>query len=272
MLQRIITGSILVVMLIIIVALGGWVFALVATLAVCLGMREEFHALTLKGHRPVQWPTWAGMVLAIPVLLTFSYRAIVPLLLGVCFVTITVVIFRDKPSLEDAFFSLMPLLTITLPGMFLISFTQVEPKAAQVVLLALVFLPAVLNDTFALFVGSKVGGPKLCPAVSPHKTISGAIGGMAGSVLGVLLVIGIGTLTAPELSAMLPSLPVCLLLGLIGGFVGQVGDLFASLVKRHCGIKDFSNIFPGHGGMMDRMDSILFATFAVFCFRILIAV
>ena len=269
MLQRVTTGIILVVALITIVAVGGWVFALVASLAVCLGMREEYQALTIKGHRPVQWPTWAGIALAIPVLLAFSYRAIVPLLLGVCFATVTNVIFRDKPKLDDALISLMPLLTVTLPGMFLISFVAVEPKAMQIVLLALVFVPAILNDTFAMLVGAKVGGPKLCPAVSPHKTVSGAIGGMVGSILGVLLVIGIGILAAPELANLLPSLPVCLALGLIAGFVGQVGDLFASLVKRHCGIKDFSNIFPGHGGMMDRMDSILFATFSVFCFRML---
>ncbi len=269
MLQRTITGVILAAGLILIVAIGGWIFALVASLAICIGMREEYHALTVKGHRPVEWPTWAGMVLAVPILLTYSYRAIVPLLLGVLFVTITCVIFRDEPKLEDALLSLVPLLSITLPGMFLLSFLAVEPKGLQIVLFALVFVPAILNDTFALLVGSKVGGKKLCPGVSPHKTISGAIGGMCGSMLGVLLTVGVGSLAVPGLNTLLPSLPICLALGLLSGFVGQVGDLFASLVKRHCGIKDFSNIFPGHGGMMDRMDSILFATFAVFCFRIL---
>ena len=59
-----------------------------------------------------------------------------------------------------------------------------------------------------------------------------------------------------------------LLLGLIGGFVGQMGDLFASLVKRHCGLKDFSSIFPGHGGMLDRLDSVLFMAVLMYCFRL----
>ena len=59
-------------------------------------------------------------------------------------------------------------------------------------------------------------------------------------------------------------------LGVIGGAVGQIGDLFASLVKRHCGIKDFANLFPGHGGMLDRMDSILFMALVMMCYRLLV--
>ena len=54
------------------------------------------------------------------------------------------------------------------------------------------------------------------------------------------------------------------MLGLLGGFAGQTGDLFASLIKRHCGIKDFGSIFPGHGGMMDRVDSVLFTTVVLY--------
>ena len=57
-----------------------------------------------------------------------------------------------------------------------------------------------------------------------------------------------------------------MLIGLVGGIAGQVGDLFASLIKRHCGIKDFGSLFPGHGGMLDRMDSILFTSVVVYCF------
>lgn len=69
---------------------------------------------------------------------------------------------------------------------------------------------------------------------------------------------------------MLPTWWEYLLIGLIGGVAGQMGDLFASMVKRHCGIKDFSNLFPGHGGMMDRLDSILFMAVVMFCFYLLI--
>jgi len=58
------------------------------------------------------------------------------------------------------------------------------------------------------------------------------------------------------------------ILGLVGGFVGQMGDLFASLVKRHCGLKDYSSLFPGHGGMLDRLDSVLFMAVLMYCYRL----
>lgn len=268
MLQRTITGVILFAALVLIVALGGWVFAVVASLAICIGMREEYHALNVAGHRPVQWPTWCGMLLAIPILLTYSYRAIVPLLLSVCFITFIIVIFRNEPRLDDALLSIMPLLTVTLPGMILVSFLAVVPKSLQVTLFALIFVVSILGDTMAYFIGSRVGGRKLCPNVSPNKTLSGAIGGMVGSLLGALIT-GAVAYALTEQSVPLPTTFQLVIIGLIGGVAGQVGDLFASLIKRHCQIKDFSSLFPGHGGMMDRMDSILFVSLVVFCYRII---
>ena len=68
--------------------------------------------------------------------------------------------------------------------------------------------------------------------------------------------------------AQLPTWWQYALLGLVGGVAGQMGDLFASLVKRHCGIKDFSNLFPGHGGMLDRLDSILFMAVVMICYQL----
>ena len=77
--------------------------------------------------------------------------------------------------------SVLPLFTVMLPGMCIVVMAQVQPKAVQVVLLSLTFAVPVLGDTLAFFVGSRVRGPKLCPAVSPNKTISGAIAGLGGS-------------------------------------------------------------------------------------------
>ena len=132
----------------------------------------------------------------------------------------------------------------------------------------LVFAVPLVGDMFALFVGSAVGGKKLCPAVSPHKTVAGAIGGLGGSVLAAMVVCAIAaSVCNPATLAKLPSWWAYLLMGIFGGVVGQVGDLFASLVKRHSGIKDFSNLFPGHGGMLDRLDSVLFMAVLVYCYR-----
>ena len=166
--------------------------------------------------------------------------------------------------------SVLPLFTIVLPGMCIVALAQVQPKALQVVLLSLVFAIPVLGDTMAFFVGSRVRGPKLCPAVSPNKTISGAVAGLVGSLVAAAAVGVVSLIFCDQATlAQLPTWWQYGLLGLVGGVAGQMGDLFASLVKRHCGIKDFSNLFPGHGGMLDRLDSILFMAVVMICYRLL---
>jgi phosphatidate cytidylyltransferase len=115
----------------------------------------------------------------------------------------------------------------------------------------LVLFAVMACDSLAYFVGSSFGKHKLYPAVSPKKSIEGGLGGLVGSCLGVWL--------AKVL--FLPALSVehVILVGLLIGVVGQIGDLFESLLKRACGVKDSGGIFPGHGGILDRLDSLLFA-------------
>ena len=76
-------------------------------------------------------------------------------------------------------------------------------------------------------------------------------------------------LVAGDARPLLPAWYVYLILGILGGVVGEMGDLFFSLVKRHCGMKDFSNLFPGHGGMLDRLDSVLFMAVLMLCYRLM---
>lgn len=102
---------------------------------------------------------------------------------------------------------------------------------------------------------------KLCPEISPKKTIAGSIGGAIGGVLG-----GLGVYYAQLLWDAHEGLIPLLLLGLLCGLLGQIGDLFASSIKRYAGIKDFGSIFPGHGGMLDRVDSVLICAPMVFMF------
>lgn len=270
MLQRVITGSLLIIGLALVLYLGGWVFAVVAMAAICVAMREEFQALAVAGHRPVWWPTFVAMVASIPLMLLSSGNRLMSLLLILmlanCLMVLIWVIFREEPRLIDALVSVMPMFAILLPGICLISLLRIEAKSLQVTLLCLVFAISVIGDTMAYFVGTRVGGRKLCPAVSPNKTVSGAIGGLVGSVLGALTVGGIAAIWPPLDGTVPPSFIQYLLIGFVGGIAAQVGDLFASLIKRHCGIKDYGNLFPGHGGMLDRMDSILFTSVVVYCF------
>jgi phosphatidate cytidylyltransferase len=105
------------------------------------------------------------------------------------------------------------------------------------------------TDTFAYFVGWTVGKTPMAPVLSPGKTVEGAVGGLVGAVI-VGLCFGLW-IHLPWVHSLVG--------GVIAGLAGQIGDLFASALKREAGIKDFGRIMPGHGGILDRVDSLLFS-------------
>ncbi len=120
------------------------------------------------------------------------------------------------------------------------------------------FQLAISTDLFAYFVGKTMGKHKLIEAVSPKKTVEGAIGGVVGCILSSFV---FAYLWLPQISYF-----DMLLLAFIGSIASQVGDLTASKIKRYCKIKDFGDIIPGHGGALDRLDSILFTALIVFVY------
>ena len=120
------------------------------------------------------------------------------------------------------------------------------------------------GDTCAYFAGRAFGRHKLCPKVSPKKTVEGAVGGVLGTMLfGVVITVAY-SLIADRTEAFTQSnigvsmYLIIALLGVVAAVLGIYGDLFASVVKRQCGIKDYGTIFPGHGGILDRFDSVMF--------------
>lgn len=149
--------------------------------------------------------------------------------------------------------------------------------------ITLMFLVPTFTDIMAYLIGSTVRGKKLCPTISPNKTISGAVGGLFGGILGAGLVL-LFTFLATVYSVNILGLAMLtdtwagtiinlLVLGLFGSVFDQVGDLFASFIKRRSGIKDFSKLLPGHGGVLDRVDGFIFCGvffYLYFAFMILI--
>lgn len=264
--QRIVTGACLIAVLTLVLCLGGWYFAVAVFLATMLAIHEELNALKVGGHRPVCWTSYVALCLAVPAMRFYSSLAIIPILTVLGFFLVLQVMRREEPDLIDILVSVLPMITLVLPCMCLIGLLD-SPVSLQKMLLVMVFAVAVGGDTFAYFIGSAVGGPKLCPHISPHKTVAGSIGGLLGSVLCAVVV---GRLFSLGGAAPYPALWGDVLVGLLGGFAGQVGDLFESMVKRHCGIKDFGTIFPGHGGMLDRLDSIFFTCIIVYSYRALL--
>lgn len=138
-----------------------------------------------------------------------------------------------------------------------------ELGALSLVALLLTFVISPLCDTMAYLVGSMIGGKKLCPKISPKKTWSGAIGGLFGGLLGGLLVY---LIFRPEIVGV-TSVVTAIIFGLIGlfaAFLTEAGDLFESFIKRKLGVKDSGKILPGHGGVLDRIDGMLFACLFIY--------
>lgn len=127
--------------------------------------------------------------------------------------------------------------------------------------LLLVLNFACVCDMGAYFVGVSMGKTKLCPEISPKKTVEGALGGIISSVIISLVITLCYGYFDKILSILLITIPLCV--------VGMIGDLFASVIKRKVGIKDYGNLIPGHGGILDRVDSILFISPLVFCLMLL---
>jgi len=116
------------------------------------------------------------------------------------------------------------------------------------------FVVAFLSDAGAYFVGLKFGKHKLAPVVSPNKTIEGALGGIATAMLGMLVYALILDLIP---GGFIVNYALAILYGLIGSLAGMFGDLCFSVIKRQTGIKDYGNLIPGHGGVLDRFDSLM---------------
>lgn len=153
----------------------------------------------------------------------------------------------------------------TMTGIFYVVFlsfhvTLVE-QTEYGILVWLIFITAFGTDSMAYFTGYAIGKHKLAPKISPKKTIEGSAGGILGSVLFCGL---FGYFAVPRL------LVHCVIIGVLGGVISQLGDLTASIFKRKMGIKDYGNLIPGHGGILDRFDSVLFTAPLVYYYILLI--
>ena len=262
MITRTVTGICLLALLFFALAMGGWVFSVLFMLSLCLSMYEMYRALKETGHGIVIWPNWLCLLLSIPLFnLAGSVTLLLPLVAGAAMLTSAVVLFRREPRLEDILISVMPLGCVLLPGMCMLGLQNAPAREMQLALSLLAFGVPLFGDTLAYFFGSRFGKIKLSPIVSPNKSVEGAVAGMVGSLL-----FAIGIWAAFSGFSSMPPLWHFLILGFLGGIAGQLGDLFASLIKRHCGIKDYGSIFPGHGGMMDRLDSVYWATVVMYIY------
>ncbi len=212
----------------------------------------EFNAMGLASEQQLeQWYAAASGTLVVPLLYYQRFDLLFPLLALATIGLALLFLFRlpELPLLVRrlGWLSLGLLYLPILLGH--LGVLRLLPDGREWIFLTLLVIMGC--DTFAYFVGVRFGKRKLYPAVSPNKSIEGAVGGLAGSVLAACL----------AKVWLLPKIGLfeAVLIGLLLGVAGQLGDLFESLLKRACEVKDSGNMIPGHGGILDRLDSLLFA-------------
>ena len=212
-----------------------------------LSLVGTFEAIKCIGaHKNSNMYFTLGMAFMLPIITSTDLFFYTPVFIALLFILLFAGVIGNKSITCDKVllvFALAFYVTASFGSMIVIYNTEK-------LLFPLIFVGAWVTDTFAYFSGYFLGKHKLIPSVSPKKTVEGAIGGSLATTItfGVYGWIRIGDV---KLALILAAI------GLVTSVVSQFGDLAASLIKRQWGIKDYGNLFPGHGGVLDRFDSIL---------------
>ena len=265
--KRILFGAIGMCFLILMLWIGGWFFDLSLIIIALIGTRELYSAFSKKGFAPQTWVGYLMVVIFYLQHLCWDGRFDFVFTIAAVVFSLSLPVWKQSVKPVDM---AVTILGFFYPGIALTFALLLRDFAFlhENYLLILALTATFATDTLAYFIGSKFGRRKLCPAVSPGKTVEGSIGGLAGSILCVLLV-GIVLNRVYNTHIELIHFGA---IGLLGGSFSQLGDLTASAVKRYCGIKDYGNILPGHGGILDRIDSLLFTLPVVYFYSLLFLV
>lgn len=266
--KRILVAAIAIPAVVGIIWVGGWVLAGVLALLGVLGTREVYDFARRQQIEPLERTGWIAAA-AIPLLAFWAKGSEIrwaepALYVGAVWLMVILVMamWRRGPTGRP-----LTVVSVTLFGClyasgllaFLIAIRHGSGSdmSRPISYVLLTLFPLVITwicDTAAMAAGSAFGGPKLAPVLSPKKTVSGAIGGTAGGILTAVL---IGKLLLNRQGWDFTTGQL-LLFGLGVSIVGQVGDVAESLFKREVGVKDSSTLIPGHGGVLDRLDSLYF--------------
>ncbi|HLU52469.1 MAG TPA: phosphatidate cytidylyltransferase [Acidimicrobiia bacterium] len=253
---RVATAVALVGLLVGSLYLGGWWFTAFLTIVMLLSLGEFYATVRRVGYAPLAIVGLLG-VIAMPVLTHISSifaMAGVTVLATVLVVLVYSLVTRRYP-LENASITVFGMVWVGLLT-FIVPFGRSEHPVAYVIMIGLV---TAMVDIGSYFVGRGFGSRPLAPTLSPNKTVEGFIGGV---IFGVITAAVLSTLPPYESIGFTGSL----ILGGIISLIGPLGDLSESMVKRSLGVKDMGSVLPGHGGMLDRIDSFLFAVPAAYLF------
>jgi phosphatidate cytidylyltransferase len=237
-------------------------FSMVIIGVILLGVHEYGHMVFGKGH---PWEKTEGLVIGFFIPLTV-YLGQMQLLLALLSFSVLLVFFTYLTRIREEKFDILPVGKMVLGFMYvplMMSYFILIRRLDQGVLwIFFLLVLAFSGDVTAYYVGKNFGKRKLLPLVSPNKTVEGTIGLVAGSVAGCVIFQQI----------FFPALPVihAAALGFFGSVLGQLGDLCESAMKRASGVKDSGAILPGHGGILDRLDCLIFIAPFVYYYYIFI--
>ena len=258
--QRIITAIIMVLIGVPIVVYGNYPVLILGGGLSLVAVREMISMKDITTKTPIEIKLFTIIATLVIVFYSFdfnqlNYHAVTSFGLEIpaifLFVLLLVSMIRKDFSLKDASYYLLTIFYVglTFHALLFIRFLGLN-------LLLFMILIVAITDSGAYFCGKKFGKHKLAPRVSPNKTIEGSCGGPLLGVIG-------GTLFG-SLTGISTHIGILIMISLVVAVVGQLGDLVASSMKREFGIKDFGNLFPGHGGVLDRFDSHLYASLALY--------
>lgn len=267
--QRILSAAVgLLILSVVLLGFNTLLLNVVVSLLSILALYELFHAAGYLRHRWLAAAAWvyAGLFPFFREFFGFDFLPLVSLLY---LVALIVILLRFHRSIR-----FQDLLTVGALGILIpTSFTNVVLLRNNLGWTGGVFCTMILlgsawyADTCAYFTGRAFGKRKLAPVISPHKTVEGLVGGIFGSVVCNLLMAFLLSVTFNALGFRISVRYAAVgCATFLGAVVSVLGDLAASTVKRQCGVKDFGNIMPGHGGVMDRFDSVLIVSPVVYLF------
>ncbi len=254
MLTRIIAAAVLIALLVALLLIGGIFLEIAVVLAALITEYEIIRAIKKSGTELPEVFLYLYTLLLYPAVKLSG--DMMPAILLISFGISGVFVFgilQKENCFEYVSNSLIALIYPQIFFVFLYRAVIYDAQSTSVSIIVSAFATAILTDTMAYFIGTFFGKHKLIPHISPKKSVEGAVAGLVGGVIGLSLSV---LLLSEEI--FFRNVPVLIFAGLMISAVSQFGDLAASLIKRHYGIKDYGNLIPGHGGLLDRLDSTLF--------------
>lgn len=252
MAKRIVTGIVGVIVLLVILCSNNlYLLGAVVSVISLMAMYELYKVTGLWEYKHL---IIAGGVFSVFIMF-FQFSGVSSFFGLMFFIIVTLFLFMILEYKKITFEKICMVFLISLiVPIFFLQIVKVRLLQNGEFLIYLIFIASFVTDAMAYFVGTAVGMHKFAPHISPNKTLEGAIGGLLGGGLG-FVVFGY---CMEYLFFFKPNYMYLFLFGLISAVVAEIGDLAASAIKRQFAIKDYGDIMPGHGGVMDRFDSVLF--------------